>query len=160
MRVGCVSFVNIHLLNPTSDRPSMSPTDHHTHSQSTIEPGNLRYGQSVCAVSTASPFPVLLLVNVACLALPFHSYILSAPNLLRVGSKENVFVEAQEYTGGNIEVEIAVKDFPAKNREFFSKKVTLTAQNKFLALQDILVSPFSLFSNNTHFMKLESNAWI
>uniref|UniRef100_A0A3B3RZK3 Complement C3/4/5 macroglobulin domain-containing protein n=1 Tax=Paramormyrops kingsleyae TaxID=1676925 RepID=A0A3B3RZK3_9TELE len=59
------------------------------------------------------------------------------PNLLRVGNKEKVFVEAQEYTGGNIEVEISVKDFPAKNREFFSKKTTLTSQNKFLDLQEI-----------------------
>ncbi|XP_048869003.1 complement C3-like isoform X1 [Brienomyrus brachyistius] len=64
-------------------------------------------------------------------------YIMSAPNLLRVGSKEKVFVEAQEYIGGNIEVEISVKDFPAKNREFFHKKVTLTSHNKFLLLQEI-----------------------
>ncbi|KAJ8349212.1 hypothetical protein AAFF_G00179150, partial [Aldrovandia affinis] len=65
-------------------------------------------------------------------------FALSAPNLLRVGSKENVFVEAQEYTGGNFNVEIMVKNFPAKNQQMFSKTVTLSASNKFQFLQEIL----------------------
>uniref|UniRef100_A0A8C9W637 Complement C3 n=1 Tax=Scleropages formosus TaxID=113540 RepID=A0A8C9W637_SCLFO len=53
----------------------------------------------------------------------FHSYIMSAPNALRVGSKENVFVEAQEYTGAPVEVTITAKEFPAKLREFLNHKL-------------------------------------
>ncbi|XP_036383959.1 complement C3-like [Megalops cyprinoides] len=64
-------------------------------------------------------------------------FVLTAPNLLRVGSKENVFVEAQEYAGGDLNVEIMVKNFPDKTREIFSKTVRLTAANNFQALQEI-----------------------
>ncbi|KAG7491362.1 hypothetical protein MATL_G00002890 [Megalops atlanticus] len=66
-------------------------------------------------------------------------FILTAPNLLRVGSNESVFVEAQEYMGESFNVEIMVKNFPAKTREIFSKTVTLTAENNFQALQEILI---------------------
>uniref|UniRef100_A0A8C9TLT4 Complement C3 n=1 Tax=Scleropages formosus TaxID=113540 RepID=A0A8C9TLT4_SCLFO len=48
---------------------------------------------------------------------------MSAPNALRVGSKENVFVEAQEYTGAPVEVTITAKEFPAKLREFLNHKL-------------------------------------
>ncbi|KAJ8362943.1 hypothetical protein SKAU_G00117740 [Synaphobranchus kaupii] len=76
-------------------------------------------------------------------------FVLTAPNLLRVGSKENVFVEAQEYTGPSITVDIVVKDFPAKKREILSKKVTLNAGNKFQALQEIMLSG-DFFEEETH----------
>ncbi|KAG9337243.1 hypothetical protein JZ751_029528 [Albula glossodonta] len=66
-------------------------------------------------------------------------FVLTAPNVLRVGSKENVFVEAQGYTGKNFSVQILLKDFPARNREIFSKTVTLSETNNFQALQEILV---------------------
>ncbi|KAL1281210.1 hypothetical protein QQF64_000013 [Cirrhinus molitorella] len=61
----------------------------------------------------------------------------SAPNLLRVGSFENVFVEAQDYTGGNLNVRITVKNHPKKNLEILSKSVALTVDNKFQILTDI-----------------------
>ncbi|KAJ8246295.1 hypothetical protein GJAV_G00265980 [Gymnothorax javanicus] len=65
-------------------------------------------------------------------------YVLSAPNLLRMGSKENVFVEVQDYTvAQSITVDIVVKDFPAQKRELFFKRVTLNSGNKFQALQEI-----------------------
>ncbi|KAJ8362945.1 hypothetical protein SKAU_G00117760 [Synaphobranchus kaupii] len=76
-------------------------------------------------------------------------FVLTAPNLLRVGSNENVFVEAQEYTGGSINVEIVVNDFPVKTKQIFSKSVTLNATNKFQALQEILLSEDS-FKEETH----------
>ncbi|KAI2666709.1 hypothetical protein H4Q32_025803 [Labeo rohita] len=63
----------------------------------------------------------------------------SAPNLLRVGSSENVFVEAQDYSGKNLNVRIFVKNYPKKNQELLSKSVTLTADNNFQNLTDIKI---------------------
>ncbi|XDV16073.1 hypothetical protein PO909_015936, partial [Leuciscus waleckii] len=66
-------------------------------------------------------------------------FVLSAPNLLRVGSSENGFVEAQDYSGGNLNVRISVKNFPKKDREILSKTVTLTAENNYQILTDIKI---------------------
>uniref|UniRef100_A0A8C1Q2Z2 Complement component c3a, duplicate 6 n=1 Tax=Cyprinus carpio TaxID=7962 RepID=A0A8C1Q2Z2_CYPCA len=66
-------------------------------------------------------------------------YVLSAPNLLRVGSSENVFVEAQDYSGGDLNVRIIVKNHPKKNVEILSKSVTLTAANNFQILTDMKI---------------------
>ncbi|XDV16018.1 hypothetical protein PO909_015911 [Leuciscus waleckii] len=66
-------------------------------------------------------------------------YILSAPNLLRVGSSENVFVEAQDHSGGNLNVRISVMNHPKKDREITSKTVTLTAENNYQILKDIKI---------------------
>ncbi|XP_051992807.1 complement C3-like [Xyrauchen texanus] len=66
-------------------------------------------------------------------------YALSAPNLLRVGSSENVFVEAQDYTGGPLNVKITVKNHPHKIIEMMSKQVTLTAENNYQILTDIKI---------------------
>ncbi|XP_026073836.1 complement C3-like [Carassius auratus] len=66
-------------------------------------------------------------------------YILSAPNMLRVGSSENVFVEAQDYSGGDLNVRITVKNHPKKNLDILSKSVTLTTANSFQILTDIKI---------------------
>uniref|UniRef100_A0A673L5U4 Complement C3-like n=1 Tax=Sinocyclocheilus rhinocerous TaxID=307959 RepID=A0A673L5U4_9TELE len=66
-------------------------------------------------------------------------YVLSAPNMLRVGSSENLFVEAQDYTGGDLNVRIIVKNHPKKNLDILSKSVTLTAANNFQILNDIKI---------------------
>ncbi|KAF4118189.1 complement C3 [Onychostoma macrolepis] len=66
-------------------------------------------------------------------------YVLSAPNLLRVGSSENVFVEAQDYSGGNLNVRIIVKNHPKKNLEILSKSVALTADNNLQILTEIKI---------------------
>ncbi|XP_052459493.1 complement C3-like [Carassius gibelio] len=66
-------------------------------------------------------------------------YILSAPNMLRVGSSENVFVEAQDYSGGDVKVRITVKNHPKKNLDILSKSVTLTTANNFQILTDIKI---------------------
>ncbi|XP_051992809.1 complement C3-like [Xyrauchen texanus] len=66
-------------------------------------------------------------------------YAFSAPNLLRVGSSENVFVEAQDYTGGPLNVKITVKNHPHKIIEMMSKQVTLTAENNYQILTDIKI---------------------
>uniref|UniRef100_A0A672QEP5 Complement C3-like n=1 Tax=Sinocyclocheilus grahami TaxID=75366 RepID=A0A672QEP5_SINGR len=66
-------------------------------------------------------------------------FVLSAPNLLRVGSSENLFVEAQDYSGGDLDVKIIVKNHPKKNLEILSKSVTLTAANNSQILTDIKI---------------------
>ncbi|XP_048051427.1 complement C3-like [Megalobrama amblycephala] len=66
-------------------------------------------------------------------------FVLSAPNLLRVGSSENVFVEAQDYSGGAFDVKIIVKNHPKKDKEILSKTVRLTADNNYQILTDIKI---------------------
>ncbi|XP_066516756.1 complement C3-like [Hoplias malabaricus] len=65
--------------------------------------------------------------------------VLMAPNLLRVGSFENVFVEAQDYAGGDLQVRIIVKNYPRKTIELESKSVTLTAASSYQALVAIKI---------------------
>ncbi len=48
-------------------------------------------------------------------------------------------MEAQDYSGGNLDVKISVKIYPKKNLEILSKTVTLTADNNFQILTDIKV---------------------
>nr|XP_055060091.1 complement C3-like [Misgurnus anguillicaudatus] len=66
-------------------------------------------------------------------------FVLSAPNLLRVGSSENVFVEAQDYAGGNLNVKIVVKNYPLKNQDIVSETMTLTASNNYQLLTKIKI---------------------
>ncbi|XP_028998601.1 complement C3-like [Betta splendens] len=57
--------------------------------------------------------------------------VMSAPNLLRVGTAENVFVECQDCSGGDQRVEISVMNHPTKTKTLTSTTVTLTAANNF-----------------------------
>ncbi|TRY87330.1 hypothetical protein DNTS_017205 [Danionella cerebrum] len=85
-------------------------------------------------------------------------FILSAPNLLRVGSPENILVEAQDYNGDALSVRISVKNFPAKNIEVFSKVVTLP-KGTFQILTDIEIPADSnIFSDDEekHFVFLQA----
>ncbi|KAK7161089.1 hypothetical protein R3I94_003924 [Phoxinus phoxinus] len=66
-------------------------------------------------------------------------FVLSAPNLLRVGSSENVFVEAQDYSGVPVDVKITVMNFPKKDVEMLFKTVTLTAKNNYQFITDIKI---------------------
>ncbi|KAK7165642.1 hypothetical protein R3I93_005648 [Phoxinus phoxinus] len=66
-------------------------------------------------------------------------FVLSAPNLLRVGSSENVFVEAQDYSGEDLNVRISVMNFPKKDVEMLFKTVTLTAENYYQLITDIKI---------------------
>uniref|UniRef100_A0A8D0CN35 Complement C3 n=1 Tax=Scleropages formosus TaxID=113540 RepID=A0A8D0CN35_SCLFO len=87
-----------------------------------------------------------------------YSTVSIAPNMLRVGSKENVFVEAQEYTGAPVEVTITAKEFPAKLLEFLNHKVTLNSDNSYQALQEIMLKEdfFDKDSNKKQFVYLEA----
>lgn len=66
------------------------------------------------------------------------SYILSAPNILKVGSPEKVFVEAQDYSGASLNVKISVRS-PKDNREVTSASVTLTPAKNYQDLVEIKV---------------------
>ncbi|KAL7845316.1 hypothetical protein AOLI_G00235080 [Acnodon oligacanthus] len=59
--------------------------------------------------------------------------------MLRVGSTENVFVEAQDYAGGAFNVRIIVKNHPQKNKELASGSVALNAANNYQALAAIKI---------------------
>uniref|UniRef100_A0A672HAZ1 NTR domain-containing protein n=1 Tax=Salarias fasciatus TaxID=181472 RepID=A0A672HAZ1_SALFA len=62
---------------------------------------------------------------------PLCSKVLSAPNLLRVETTENIFVECQDCTGGDIRVQINVLNHPTKTKYLDSTSVTLTRQNNY-----------------------------
>ncbi|XP_038553996.1 complement C3-like isoform X2 [Micropterus salmoides] len=57
--------------------------------------------------------------------------VMSAPNLLRVGIAENIFVECQDCTGADIRVEIIVMNHPTKTKRLASTSVTLTSAKDF-----------------------------
>uniref|UniRef100_A0A672Q8N1 Complement C3-like n=1 Tax=Sinocyclocheilus grahami TaxID=75366 RepID=A0A672Q8N1_SINGR len=84
-------------------------------------------------------FLTVVLLSSPLLTLCDPLFVLSAPNLLRVGSSENLFVEAQDYSGAALDVKIIVKNHPKKDKEILSKSVTLTADNNFQILTDIKI---------------------
>ncbi|XP_028449056.1 complement C3 [Perca flavescens] len=73
--------------------------------------------------------------------------VMSAPNLLRVGTAENVFVECQDCTGENIPVEINVINHPYKNTKLTSTSVNLTSARNFQELGQITI-PAESFSKD------------
>uniref|UniRef100_A0A3P9BDI5 Complement C3-like n=1 Tax=Maylandia zebra TaxID=106582 RepID=A0A3P9BDI5_9CICH len=74
--------------------------------------------------------------------------VMSAPNLLRVGTEENIFVEIQDNAGEkNVNVNIIVRNFPRKDIMLASTTVTLTKENKFQGIGKIMI-PAERFSND------------
>ncbi|XP_040001308.1 complement C3-like [Xiphias gladius] len=73
--------------------------------------------------------------------------VMSAPNLLRVGTGENIFVECQDCTGGDIRVDINVMNHPTQTKRLATTSVTLTAANKFQELGQITI-PVGDFSKD------------
>nr|XP_046171464.1 complement C3-like [Oncorhynchus gorbuscha] len=65
--------------------------------------------------------------------------VLSAPNLLRVGSNENIFVESQDHTGGPLDVKIMVKNHPTQSKVLVSKSVVLDQANNFQAMTQLVI---------------------
>ncbi|CAB1344806.1 unnamed protein product, partial [Coregonus sp. 'balchen'] len=77
----------------------------------------------------------LVLLAAVALSLPMLSngevlYVMSAPNPLRVGSMERVFVEAQDYSGADFDVQIMILE----GRGFFDEDYTL---NQYVYLQAV-----------------------
>lgn len=65
---------------------------------------------------------------------------MSAPNLLGVGTAQNIFVECQDCTDeSNLMVEISVMSYPTKSKRLISTSVNLTSANKFQAFGQIKV---------------------
>ncbi|XP_061576926.1 complement C3-like [Cololabis saira] len=73
--------------------------------------------------------------------------VLSSPNLLRVGTAENIFVECQDCSGGNINVNIFVKNHPTRDKTLASKTVTLTSAEHFQGFGEITI-PAADFSKD------------
>uniref|UniRef100_A0A671QG36 Complement component c3a, duplicate 4 n=1 Tax=Sinocyclocheilus anshuiensis TaxID=1608454 RepID=A0A671QG36_9TELE len=72
-------------------------------------------------------------------------YVLSAPNILKVGSPEKVFVEAQDYSGASLNVKISVRNPKDNSREVTSASVTLTPVKNYQDLVEIEI-PGNAFS--------------
>uniref|UniRef100_A0A8D3CHU6 NTR domain-containing protein n=1 Tax=Scophthalmus maximus TaxID=52904 RepID=A0A8D3CHU6_SCOMX len=65
--------------------------------------------------------------------------VMSSPNLLRVGTPENIFVECQDCTGGNIKVDINVMNHPTKTKRLATTSVTLNSDNNFQEIGQIRI---------------------
>uniref|UniRef100_A0A3Q3G355 Complement C3 n=1 Tax=Labrus bergylta TaxID=56723 RepID=A0A3Q3G355_9LABR len=84
--------------------------------------------------------------------------VMSAPNLLRVGTAENIFVECQDCTGADISVDINVMNHPTKNNRLAHKHVILNTGNNFQALGQITipVGDFSRDPNMKQYVYLQA----
>uniref|UniRef100_A0A3B3C6W6 Uncharacterized protein n=1 Tax=Oryzias melastigma TaxID=30732 RepID=A0A3B3C6W6_ORYME len=67
--------------------------------------------------------------------------LMSAPNLLRVGTAENIFVECQDCTGVDQVVTISVKNHPTKTKTLATTQVTLTNAKNFQDFGQITIPP-------------------
>uniref|UniRef100_A0A673L8Y7 Complement C3-like n=1 Tax=Sinocyclocheilus rhinocerous TaxID=307959 RepID=A0A673L8Y7_9TELE len=62
---------------------------------------------------------------------------------------KNLFVEAQDYSGGDLDVKIIVKNHPKKDKEILSQSVKLTSKKNFQILTDIKIpDDQNLFSDD------------
>uniref|UniRef100_A0A3P9MT95 Macroglobulin domain-containing protein n=1 Tax=Poecilia reticulata TaxID=8081 RepID=A0A3P9MT95_POERE len=82
--------------------------------------------------------------------------VMSAPNLLRVGTAENIFVECQDCTGGDMVVSISVMNHPTKNKELTRTSVTLNRSAFSLWLQ-IPTAEFSKDPTMRQYVYLQAN---
>ncbi|XP_023190444.1 complement C3-like [Xiphophorus maculatus] len=73
--------------------------------------------------------------------------VMSAPNLMRVGTAENIFVECQDCTGGDMVVNINVMNHPAKNKKLTGTSVTLNRANNYQGFGKITI-PAAEFSKD------------
>ncbi|XP_077380302.1 complement C3-like [Festucalex cinctus] len=66
--------------------------------------------------------------------------VMSSPNLLRIGTAENIFVECQDCTGDDIKVDINVLKYPRRNKNLgLGASVTLTSANNFQGFGQIMI---------------------
>ncbi|MGH0128831.1 UNVERIFIED_CONTAM: hypothetical protein FKN15_036377 [Acipenser sinensis] len=73
-------------------------------------------------------------------------FVMLAPNILRVGTKENVLLESHDFSGV-IEAQIVVLSFPEKSHELYRGTVTLNSNNNYQALKTIEISANQLQRN-------------
>ncbi|XP_061736553.1 complement C3-like [Nerophis ophidion] len=67
--------------------------------------------------------------------------LMSSPNLLRVATPENIFVECQDCTGGDMKVDIKVMNHPTKTKLLGQTSVTLNSGNNFQSFGQITIPP-------------------
>ncbi|XP_061576834.1 complement C3-like isoform X3 [Cololabis saira] len=85
--------------------------------------------------------------------------VMSAPNLLRVGAAENIFVEIQDCVRqDDINVQISLMNFPTKSKMLASTFVTLTRANNYqeFARITIPVKDFRMDSNIKQYVYLQA----
>uniref|UniRef100_A0A4W6E087 Complement component c3a, duplicate 5 n=1 Tax=Lates calcarifer TaxID=8187 RepID=A0A4W6E087_LATCA len=82
--------------------------------------------------------------------------VMSSPNLLRVGTAENIFVECQDCSGGDIKVDINVMNHPTKTTKLASATVTLNTANEFQALGQIPPGDFSKDPNLKQYVYVQA----
>ncbi|KAF7652290.1 hypothetical protein LDENG_00098660, partial [Lucifuga dentata] len=94
-----------------------------------------------------------------CLADGIPLQVMSAPNLLRVGTTEKIFVECQDCTNNNIRVEIIVMNHPTKTIRLASTVVTLTSDRNLQGLGEILIpaAGFSKDPNMKQYVSLQAH---
>uniref|UniRef100_A0A669DCV8 Complement component c3a, duplicate 5 n=1 Tax=Oreochromis niloticus TaxID=8128 RepID=A0A669DCV8_ORENI len=87
-----------------------------------------------------------------------NSMLMSAPNLLRVGTAENIFVECQDCTGGDVRVEINVMNHPTKTKRLATTSVTLNSANNFQQLGKVTIpaGDFSKDPNAKQYVYLQA----
>ena len=83
--------------------------------------------------------------------------VLSAPNLLRIGTAENIFVECQDCTGGEIRVDINVMNHPTQTKRLASTSVTLKSTNNFQEIGEITVDEKYYYNYLASFPIMHSN---
>ncbi|KAM9454473.1 complement C3-like [Clarias gariepinus] len=89
-------------------------------------------------------------------------YIMSAPQILRVGSEEQVLVEAQDYDGtDSIKVYVRVMNFPSKHTDLGNYPLTLDSKNNYQALVNITIpfieNVFNVDSDEQQYVYLTAN---
>uniref|UniRef100_A0A3P9IRJ9 NTR domain-containing protein n=1 Tax=Oryzias latipes TaxID=8090 RepID=A0A3P9IRJ9_ORYLA len=85
------------------------------------------------------PLAFLALVSLMSLVDAAPLNLMSAPNRLRVGTSENIFVECQDCLGGSLSVTISVSSYPTKIRLLAETQVILSSTNNFQSFGQILV---------------------
>ncbi|XP_077371756.1 complement C3-like [Festucalex cinctus] len=85
--------------------------------------------------------------------------LMSFPNLLRVGTAENIFVECQDCAGGDMKVDINVLSFPTKIKKHgLGASVTLTSANNFQGFGQITIpaTDFNTDPTMKHYVYLQA----
>ncbi|KAM8878284.1 complement C3a.1 [Spinachia spinachia] len=84
--------------------------------------------------------------------------VMFAPNLLRVGTAEQIFVECQDCTGADINVRISAWSHPTKDKELTNTAVTLKAADRFQQLAPITIPAehFSKAAGMKHYVYLKA----
>uniref|UniRef100_A0A672IQB5 Complement C3-like n=1 Tax=Salarias fasciatus TaxID=181472 RepID=A0A672IQB5_SALFA len=87
---------------------------------------------------------------------PLCSKVMSAPNLLRVETTENIFVECQDCTGGDIKVQINVMTHPRRDEILDSTSVTLTSANNYQMFGQLAGTKFKKDPNEKQYVYLQA----